>query len=176
MVHLEQLAQLLVAPGDRLGVERAVDLPALAALTNGAAHAQHAQVPGDPWLAHAHGRGQVVDARLPDLAQPLVRLEIALAKQEAKELAIRNGIAIGLMAGGALFAMLGLLIGVPVLIVELTGRWWVAAIWVLLYVLGGAAAILIGRTRLKIEAPPRTISSLKETRAWVLSQLTTSSR
>ena len=115
-------------------------------------------------------------ADIVESAQQLVRLEIALAKQEAKELAIRNGIAIGLMAGGSLFAMLGLLIGVPVLIVELTGRWWVALIWVLLYVVGGAFAILIGKSRLKIEAPQRTLSSLKETRAWVLSQLTTSSR
>jgi len=115
-------------------------------------------------------------AGIVESAQQLVRLEIALAKQEAKELAIRNGIAIGLMAGGGLFAMLGLLIAVPVLIVELTGRWWVALIWVLLYILGGAAAILIGKSRLKIAAPQRTLSSLKETRAWVLSQLTTSSR
>jgi hypothetical protein len=115
-------------------------------------------------------------ADIVESAQQLVRLEIALAKQEAKELAIRNGIAIGLMAGGGLFAMLGLLIGVPVLIVALTGRWWVALIWVLLYVGGGGVAILIGKSRLKIQAPQRTISSLKETRAWVLSQLTTSSR
>jgi len=110
-------------------------------------------------------------------AQQLVRLEIALAKQEAKELAKRNGIAIGLMAAGGLLAMLGLLIALPVLLVVAIEPHWVAGlVWLLLYLLGGAAAVLIGKSRLKIQVPQRTLSSLKETRAWVLHQLTTSSR
>ena len=110
-------------------------------------------------------------------AQQLVRLEIALAKQEAKELAKRNGIAVGLMAAGGLLAMLGLLIALPVLLVVAIEPHWVAGlVWLLLYLLGGAAAVLIGKSRLKIQVPQRTLSSLKETRAWVLHQLTTSSR
>ena len=115
-------------------------------------------------------------ADIVESAQQLVRLEIALAKQEAKELAIRNGIAVGLMAGGGLLAVLGLLVAVPVLLVMLFDSWIAALAWVLIYVLGGAGLVLIGKSRLKIEAPQRTLSSLKETRAWVLHQLTTSSR
>ena len=115
-------------------------------------------------------------ADIVESAQQLVRLEIALAKQEAKELAIRNGIAVGLMAGGGLLAMLGLLVAIPVLIVVAFDSWIAALGWVLVYILGGVLLILIGKSRLKIEAPQRTLSSLKETRAWVLHQLTTSSK
>ncbi|MEP7106235.1 MAG: phage holin family protein [Chloroflexota bacterium] len=115
-------------------------------------------------------------ADIVERAQQLLRLEIALAKQEAKELAIRNGIAVGLMAGGGMLAVLGLLVGVPVLIVMAFDSWIAALAWVLIYVLGGVGLVLIGKSRLKIEAPQRTLSSLKETRAWVLHQLTTSSR
>ena len=115
-------------------------------------------------------------ADIVESAQQLVRLEVALAKQEAKELAIRNGIAVGLMAGGGLLAVLGLLVGVPVLLVMAFDSWIAALAWVLIYVLGGVGLVLIGKSRLKIEAPQRTLSSLKETRAWVVHQLTTSSR
>ena len=65
-------------------------------------------------------------------AQELVRLEIALAKQEVKELAITNAVA--------------------------------------------AVLALIGRSRLRIEVPQRTLSSLRETKSWALRQLSTSSR
>jgi uncharacterized membrane protein YqjE len=115
-------------------------------------------------------------ADIVESAQQLVRLEIALAKQEAKELAIRNGIAVGLMAAGGLLAMLGLLVAIPVLIVVAFDSWIAALGWVLVYILGGVLLILVGKSRLKIEAPQRTLSSLKETRAWVLHQLTTSSK
>jgi hypothetical protein len=115
-------------------------------------------------------------AGIVESAQELVRLEIALAKQEAKELAIRNGIAIGLLAGGGLFAALGILVAVPVLIIVLSDSWWVALGWVLLYVLGGAAAALVGKSLLKLKPPERTIASLKETRAWLVHQLTTNGR
>lgn len=115
-------------------------------------------------------------ADIVESAQQLVRLEIALAKQEAKELAIRNGIAVGLMAAGGLLTMLGLLVAIPVLIVVAFDSWIAALGWVLVYILGGVLLILVGKSRLKIEAPQRTLSSLKETRAWVLHQLTTSSK
>ncbi len=115
-------------------------------------------------------------ADIVESAQQLVRLEIALAKQEVKELAQRNGIAIGLIAGGGFFAMLGLLIAVPVLIIVATGTWIAALVWVLLYVVGGGLAILIGKSRLKLKPPERTIASLKETRAWLVSQLTTNGK
>jgi len=115
-------------------------------------------------------------ADIVESAQQLVRLEIALAKQEAKELAMRNGIAIGLMAAGGLLVMLTVLVAVPVTIVMAFGSWVAALVWVAVYAVLAAVLILVGKSRLKIEAPPRTIASLKETREWVLHQLTTSSR
>lgn len=115
-------------------------------------------------------------ADIVESAQQLVRLEIALAKQEAKELALRNGIAIGLMTAGAFFLVLGLFVTVPVLIIAISGSWIAALIWVLLYLVGGGLAALVGWSRLKLKPPERTIASLKETRAWLVSQLTTNGK
>lgn len=110
-------------------------------------------------------------------AQQLVHLEVALAKQEAKELAIRNGIAAGMLAGAALLGMLALLVALPVLVIVLVPAHWVAALaWVVLYAAAAALLALLGRSRLALHAPPRTIASLKETKAWVLHQLNTSSK
>ena len=111
-------------------------------------------------------------ADIVESAQQLVRLEIALAKQEAKELAVRNGVAIGMMAAGGLLAMLTLLVAVPVTIV-LVFHSWIAG---LVYAIVSTVLILVGKSRLKIEAPQRTLSSLKETRAWLVHQLTTNGR
>ena len=115
-------------------------------------------------------------AEIVESAQQLVRLEIALAKQEVKELATRNGIAIGLMAAGGLLVMVALLVAVPVTIVMAFDSWIAALAWVVLYAVVAAVLILVGKSRLKIKAPERTIASLKETRAWVLHQLTTNGK
>ena len=110
-------------------------------------------------------------------AERLVRLEIALAKQEAKELAIRNAIAGGLIATGGLMLMLGLLVAVPVLIVVLVPAHWIAALaWVALYLVGGGALVLGGRAGLRLKLPPRTINSLKETKEWALRQMRSPAR
>ncbi len=110
-------------------------------------------------------------------AQQLVRLEIALAKQEVKELAVSNALAAGAFAGAALFALIAILVALPVLIVVLVPAHWVAALaWLALLVLVSAGFALFGRTRLRIEAPRRTINSLRETKEWALRQLNTSGR
>lgn len=109
--------------------------------------------------------------------QQLARLELALAKQEIKELAITNAMAAGAFAAAGLLAMLALLVAVPVLVVVLVPAHWIAAlVWIALYVLGAAALALFGKSRLRIQAPQRTITSLKETKSWALRQLNTSSR
>ena len=115
-------------------------------------------------------------ADIVESAQQLVRLEIALAKQEAKELAVRNGVAIGMMAAGGLLEMLTLLVAVPVTIVLVFHSWIAGLVWVLAYAIVSTVLILVGKSRLKIEAPQRTLSSLKETRAWLVHQLTTNGR
>ncbi len=110
-------------------------------------------------------------------AQQLVRLEIALAKQEAKELAIRNGTAIGMLAGAGMLAALSLLVVLPVLLVTLVHPLWLGAvIWLAVYLVAAAVLGLWGRSLLALRPPPRTISSLKETKEWVLHQLTTNGR
>ena len=110
-------------------------------------------------------------------AQQLVHLEIALAKQEVKELAVSNAVAAGAFAGAGLLAMLAVLVALPVLIVVLVPAHWIAAlVWLVLYLVIAAGLGLFGRSRLRLQAPQRTITTLKETKSWALRQLNTSSR
>ena len=107
----------------------------------------------------------------------LVGLEIALAKQELKELAIRNAIAIGLLFTAGLLCILALLVAVPVAIVLAVGAGWLAAvIWAAIYLVLGITLALIGKARLRIALPPKTIASLKETKTWALQRLRSTSR
>jgi len=102
----------------------------------------------------------------------LVGLEIALAKQELKELAIRNVIAAACMAVGALFAILALLVAVPVAVVMLVPwHWEAAAVWAVVYALLAAGLALHGKARLQITLPPKTVASLKETKTWALQRM-----
>jgi VIT1/CCC1 family predicted Fe2+/Mn2+ transporter len=102
----------------------------------------------------------------------LVSLEIALAKEELKELAIRNAIAAACIAAGGLFAMLAMLVAVPVAVVLLVPwHWEAAAVWAVLYVLLAAGLALYGKARLRITLPPKTVASLKETKTWALRRM-----
>ena len=107
----------------------------------------------------------------------LVGLEIALAKQELKELAIRNAIAAACIAAGGLFAMLALLVAVPVAVVMLVPwHWEAAAVWAVAYLLLAAVLALYGRARLRITLPPKTVASLKETKTWALQRMRSTGR
>ena len=107
----------------------------------------------------------------------LVSLEIALAKQELKELAIRNAIAAACIAAGALFAMLALLVAVPVAVVMLVPwHWEAAAVWAVVYALLAAGLALYGKARLQITLPPKTVASLKETKTWALQRMRSTGR
>jgi len=107
----------------------------------------------------------------------LVGLEIALAKQELKELAIRNAIAAACIAAGGLFAMLALLVAVPVAVVMLVPwHWEAAAVWAVLYLLLAAVLALYGRARLRITLPTKTVASLKETKTWALQRMRSTGR
>ncbi len=110
-------------------------------------------------------------------AQQLVHLEVALAKQELKELAITNGIAAGAFAVAGILLLLALLVALPVLIVAWVSNHVLAAlIWLVIYVLLAGGLALFGRSRLRIQGPRRTLTTLKETKSWALRQLTTNSR
>ena len=111
-------------------------------------------------------------AGIVDEAEKLVHLEIELAKQELKEMALTNAIAAGSFAVAGVLVLLALLVGIPVLVVVAVEPHWLAAlIWVVVYLLVAAGLALFGRSKLRIGIPERTVSSLKETRDWALRQM-----
>lgn len=107
----------------------------------------------------------------------LVGLEIALARQELKDLAVRNGIAVGFLVLGAILIALAVLVSLPVLVVVLVPwHWQAAAAWLALYLLGGLVLVLVGRARLRLQPPARTIESLKESKEWALRHVRSNGR
>jgi hypothetical protein len=110
-------------------------------------------------------------------AQRLVALEIALAKQEAKELATGNAIAAGVIAFGGLLLVLGLLVALPTLAVWLLPwHWQAAAVWAGGYLVLGLVLVIVGKARLQLQLPPRTIGSLKENKEWALRRVRSNGR
>jgi hypothetical protein len=109
--------------------------------------------------------------------QRMVSLEIALAKQELKEIAIVNLIAVACMAVAGLLAILAVLVAIPVLIVALVPWHWEAAlVWVAAYALIAGGLALYGKSRLSVRMPSKTIESLKENKEWALHQLRSTKR
>jgi hypothetical protein len=105
-------------------------------------------------------------------AQRLVNLQIALAKQEIRDIVIANAIAAGMLASGGLLLMLCVLVAVPTLVVTLVPWKWQAALaWVILYALVGIGLILLGKRRFALRLPARTLASLKENKEWALRQM-----
>jgi hypothetical protein len=105
-------------------------------------------------------------------AQRLVSLEIALARQEVKDLVMANAIAAGLVAFGGLLILLAVLVGVPSLVTVLVPwHWQAAAAWVALYVVLGAGLLFFGKSRFAVKLPTRTLESLKENKEWVLRRM-----
>jgi uncharacterized membrane protein YqjE len=111
-------------------------------------------------------------AEIFEQAERLVRLEIALAKAELRELAITNGIAAGAFAVAAMLLLVTLLVAIPVLIVVAVEPHWLAALaWIVVYLAVAGGLALFGRSKLHIAIPVRTINSFKETRDWALRQM-----
>jgi cytochrome c biogenesis protein CcdA len=107
----------------------------------------------------------------------LVDLEVALAKQELREIATANVIAAVCMAAAGLVAVLALLVAVPVMVVFLLPWHWQAALaWALAYLAVAAGLALYGRSRLALRLPTRTLESLKENKEWALHQLRSTKR
>jgi hypothetical protein len=105
-------------------------------------------------------------------AQRLVSLELALAKQEIKDLGMANAIAAGMVAFGGLLVILCVLVAVPALVVWLVPwHWQAAAAWVVVYVVLGIGLALMGRARFALRLPARTLASLKENKEWAIRQM-----
>lgn len=105
-------------------------------------------------------------------AQRLVSLEVALAKQELKDLVTANAVAAGMVAAGGLLVILGVLVAIPSLLVLLVPwHWQAAAAWIVLYVLAGLGLALYGKTRFRVTLPAKTLASLKENKEWALRRM-----
>jgi hypothetical protein len=101
----------------------------------------------------------------------LVQLEKELAIQEAKELGIRNGIAFGMLAVAGLLLTVAVFVGLPMLAVVAWPHWWTVAIWIAGYLLLAGLLAFVGKSRIRIGMPPKTVRSLQETKDWALTQL-----
>jgi hypothetical protein len=120
----------------------------------------------------AHQKSGDLAAEVVHDAQRLVNLEIALAKQEIKDLALANAIATGMVAAGGLLFVVSVLVAVPVLVVVLLPwHWQAAATWIILYVLVGIGLTLAGKARFALRLPARTLASLKENKEWALRKM-----
>jgi hypothetical protein len=105
-------------------------------------------------------------------AQRLIKLEVALAKQELKDLAMANAIASGMVVSGSLLVILCVLVAIASLVVTLLPWHWQAAVaWVLLYASAGIGLLLFGKRRFELKLPVKTLTSLKENKEWALRQM-----
>ena len=107
----------------------------------------------------------------------LVSLEVELAKQELKELAITNGIAAACFAVAGILAGIALLVAVPVIVVvAVPWHWQAAVVWAVVYALIAAGLAIYGRIRLRVSMPEKTITSLKETKEWAVERMRSAGR
>lgn len=105
-------------------------------------------------------------------AQRLVSLEIALARQEVKDLVMANGVAAGMVGLGGLLILLALLVAVPSFVVALVPwKWQATVVWIVGYALLGLGLVYLGRSRFALKLPARTLESLKENKEWVLRRM-----
>jgi hypothetical protein len=110
-------------------------------------------------------------------AERLIKLEVALAKQELKDLAVTNAAAVGLVAAGGLLVLLGVLVALPTMVVLLVPWHWQAAlVWTAAYLLVGAGLAMFGRARVQVKLPRRTLESLKENKEWALRRMRSTGR
>jgi hypothetical protein len=130
-----------------------------------------AAVNGTEPLRPTVGSGELAAEVVHD-AQRLISLEVALAKQEVKDILVANAIAAGLVGAGGLLILLGVLVAVPALILVLVPEHWIAAaVWVVVYLLVGILALFVGKARFRVKLPGKTLASLKENKEWALRQI-----
>ena len=133
-------------------------------------------VNGDPRSDTRASSGELAAPAMQS-AQRLVSLEVALAKQELREIVMTNVIAAASIASAGLLTILALLVAVPVLVVVLVPWHWQAAlVWAIVFVVIAGGLALYGKSRLSLRLPTKTIESLKENKEWALRRLRSTSR
>ncbi|WP_017572419.1 phage holin family protein [Nocardiopsis halotolerans] len=103
--------------------------------------------------------------------QTLFRQEVALAKAEVREEAVKAGKASGLLGGAALAGYLTVLmlsLAAVFGLAELIGLGWSALVVAVLWAIAGAVLFVMGRNRMRevSPTPERTIETLKEDAQW----------
>src|SRR5438046_5234186 len=92
----------------------------------------------------------------------LVSLEIELAKQELKELAVTNGIAAACFAFAGILAGIALLVAVPVIVViAVPWHWQAAVVWAGAYALIAAGLAIYMRMRLRVSMTQSSGTSMQ---------------
>lgn len=111
-------------------------------------------------------------SELMDDVTEVVRLHVQLAKQEVREIAMSNLFAGAAFGAAAMLAAIAIFAGVPVmLVVILPWHWEVAAIWIVACLLLAVVGFLVGKAKLRVEPPRKTLETLKEDREWALRQI-----
>ncbi|PDP85444.1 hypothetical protein CQJ94_21970 [Glycomyces fuscus] len=133
-----------------------------------------ATIPGAPRGANEGGGerslSELLGAVTGDL-QTLFRQELALAKAELREEAVKTGKAAGLLSGAAVAGYLALLLlslAAVFGLAELIGLGWAALVVAVVWAIVGAVLAVVGRNRMREVSPKpeRTIESLKEDAQW----------
>jgi Flp pilus assembly protein TadB len=120
----------------------------------------------------AQPRSGDVAAEIVHDVQRLVDLEVRLAQQELRELAITNVVAAACVSTAGLLALVALLVALPVLVVEaVPWHWQAALVWVIANLVLASGLFLFGRSRVRLRLPTKTLDSLKENKEWALRQL-----
>jgi putative superfamily III holin-X len=128
-------------------------------------------------VSHPKARSGELAAEVVQDVHRLVDLEVMLARQELKELAITNAIAAASMAAAAIFAILAVLVALPLVLVEVVPWHWQAAlVWTFAYLFLAGVLYLFGKSRLRLPLPTKTLDSLKENKEWALRRLRSTSR
>lgn len=126
--------------------------------------------------AHEATSGELAAEVVQDV-QRLIDLEMMLARQELKELAITNATAVACMAAAGILAVLAVFVALPVLTVEAVPWHWQAALaWAVGYLVFGAGLYLFGKSRLRLGLPTKTLDSLKENKEWAIHHLRSTNR
>jgi putative superfamily III holin-X len=127
-----------------------------------------------------HGRGatwclhHLLVTGIVDDAQHLWELQLDLVRQEAKGIALRNLIAIGLTTGGATLLFVVFFVALPLVIIRLAGNSLLATvIWLFLDGVGGIVLALVGVRLFRVPdlKTTRSARAVLETRDWLLREI-----
>ncbi len=130
---------------------------------------------GQSSTSNPESLGTIVTGIVEDL-QGIVRGEVQLAKTELKEDASSLGKGAGMIAAGALVALVGfifLMLGVTYLLNKSFQMWIAAGIVGLVLLLIGVIAAMVGKNTMSAAnlKPQQTIDSLKEDQQWANQQI-----